>query len=83
MPDEKETERLREEQRRRAQREDELAQATDQPDEFLRCRRIDTIAALLGHRPARTRALLQRIDSVAARVRRTGAFGRIFNNGGG
>jgi hypothetical protein len=33
VPDEKETERLREEQRRRAQREDELAQTTDQPDE--------------------------------------------------
>lgn len=33
MPDEKETERLREEQRRRAQREDELARTTDQPDE--------------------------------------------------
>jgi hypothetical protein len=33
VPDEEETERLREEQRRRAQREDELAQATDQPDE--------------------------------------------------
>ena len=33
MPDEKETERLREEQRRRARREDELAQTADQPDE--------------------------------------------------
>ena len=33
MPDEKETERLREEQRRRARREDELAEKTDQPDE--------------------------------------------------
>ena len=33
MPDEKETERLREEQRRRAKREDELAQTTDVPDE--------------------------------------------------
>ena len=33
MPDEKETERLREEQRRRARREDELAETTDLPDE--------------------------------------------------
>ena len=33
MPDEKETERLREEQRRRARREEELAEKTDQPDE--------------------------------------------------
>ena len=33
MPDEKHTERLREEQRRRARREDKLAQTTDQPDE--------------------------------------------------
>lgn len=33
MPDEKETERLREEQRRRARREEELAKAADEPDE--------------------------------------------------
>jgi hypothetical protein len=33
MPDEQETERLREEQRRRARREGELAEKTDQPDE--------------------------------------------------
>lgn len=33
MPDEKETERLREEQRQRARREEELAEKTDQPDE--------------------------------------------------
>ena len=33
MPDEKETVRLREEQRRRARREDELAETTDEPDE--------------------------------------------------
>jgi hypothetical protein len=33
VPDEEETERLREEQRRRARREGELAETTDQPDE--------------------------------------------------
>ena len=33
MPDEEETERLREEQRRRARREGELAESTDLPDE--------------------------------------------------
>ena len=33
MPDEEETERLREEQRRRARREAELAKTTDLPDE--------------------------------------------------
>jgi hypothetical protein len=33
VPDEKETERLREEQRRRARQEAELAQTTDVPDE--------------------------------------------------
>jgi hypothetical protein len=33
VPDEKETERLREEQRRRARREGELAETTEEPDE--------------------------------------------------
>jgi len=33
VPDEKETERLREEQRRRARREGELAETSDDPDE--------------------------------------------------
>jgi hypothetical protein len=33
VPDEEETERLREEQRRRARREGELAESTDLPDE--------------------------------------------------
>ena len=33
MPEEKETERMREAQRRRARREGELAETTDQPDE--------------------------------------------------
>jgi hypothetical protein len=33
LPDEKETERLREEQRRRARREGELAETSDDPDE--------------------------------------------------
>jgi hypothetical protein len=33
VPDEQETERLREEQRRRARREGELAETTDVPDE--------------------------------------------------
>ena len=33
MPDDKDTERLREEQRRRTRREEELAEKTDQPDE--------------------------------------------------
>jgi hypothetical protein len=33
VPDEKDTERLREEQRRRARREDELAEIADDPDE--------------------------------------------------
>jgi hypothetical protein len=33
VPDDEETERLREEQRQRARREGELAETTDQPDE--------------------------------------------------
>jgi hypothetical protein len=32
VPDDKETERLREEQRRRARREEELAETADEPD---------------------------------------------------
>ena len=35
MPDDKETERLREEQRRRARREEDLAETADEPDERL------------------------------------------------